>query len=106
MSVVIPRLACRIWHTLAAASCFYCHMKCEGEVMMIVREPKKVDTNKPVSLYTLMGRIASKKQFIEQTYPDTEEYWSCQRELAELERTLDKVNEAWMAHQRAPARRQ
>ena len=72
--------------------------------MMIVREPKKVDTNKPVSLYTLMGRIASKKQFIEQSYPDTEEYWSCQRELAELERDFDKANEVWMAQQRMAAR--
>lgn len=74
--------------------------------MMIVREPKKVDTNKPVSLYTLMGRIAAKKQFIEQSYPDTEEYWSCQRELAELERTFDKANEVWVAQQRTAARRQ
>lgn len=73
---------------------------------MIVREPKKVDTNKPVSLYMLMGRIAAKKQFIEQAYPDTEEYWSCQRELAELERTLDKANDAWMAQQRTGTRRQ
>lgn len=71
---------------------------------MIVREPKKVDTNKPVSLYTLMGRIASKKQFIEQSYPDTEEYWSCQRELAELERDFDKANDIWMAQQRTVKR--
>ena len=72
--------------------------------MMIVREPKKVDTNKPVSLYTILGRIASKKQFIEQSYPDTEEYWSCQRELAELERDFAKANEVWMAQQRMAAR--
>lgn len=73
---------------------------------MIVRELNKIETNKPVSLYTILGRIASKKQFIEQSYPDTEEYWSCQRELAELERMFDKANDMWMTQQSTPTRRQ
>lgn len=72
--------------------------------MMIVRKPKKVEVDKPVSLYTILGRIASKKQFIEQSYPDTEEYWSCQRELADLERDFDKANDIWLAQQRTAAR--
>lgn len=66
---------------------------------MIAREVKKPDPNKPVSLYTLMGRIAAKKQFIEQSHPHFEEFWNCQRELAELEREFDKANQLWMSHQ-------
>lgn len=67
--------------------------------MMIVREFKKPDPNKPVSLYTLLGKMAAKKEFIEQSYSFSEEYWSCQRELAELERTFDQANKLWMSHQ-------
>jgi hypothetical protein len=66
---------------------------------MIVREFKKPDPNKPVSLYTLLGQMAAKKEFIEQSYSFSEEYWSCQRELAELERTFDQANKLWMSHQ-------
>lgn len=66
---------------------------------MIVREFKKPDPNKPVSLYTLLGQMAAKKEFIEQAYSFSEEYWSCQRELAELERTFDQANKLWMSHQ-------
>jgi hypothetical protein len=66
---------------------------------MIVREFKKPDPNKPVSLYTLLGQMAAKKEFIEQSYSFSEEYWSCHRELAELERTFDQANKLWMSHQ-------
>ena len=66
---------------------------------MIAREVKKLEPNKPVSLYTLLGKMAAKKQFIEQAYSFSEEYWSCQRELAELEREFDKANQLWMSHQ-------
>jgi hypothetical protein len=66
---------------------------------MIVREAKKPELNKPVSLYTLLGQMAAKKQFIEQSHPHFEEFWNCQRELAELERTFDQANKLWMSHQ-------
>lgn len=67
--------------------------------MMIVREVKKPDPNKPMSLYTILGKMAAKKQFIEQSYSFSEEYWSCQRELAELEREFDRANQLWMKQQ-------
>ena len=66
---------------------------------MIVREAKKPELNKPVSLYTLLGQMAAKKQFIEQSHPHFEEFWNCHRELAELERTFDQANKLWMSHQ-------
>jgi hypothetical protein len=66
---------------------------------MIVRKIKKAETFQGVSLYTLLGQMAAKKQFIEQSYSFSEEYWSCQRELAELERTFDQANKLWMSHQ-------
>jgi hypothetical protein len=61
--------------------------------MMIVREPKTL------SLFELTAKIAVKKQFIAQSDPHFEEYWNCQRDLAELERTYDEANKAWMNYQ-------
>jgi hypothetical protein len=66
---------------------------------MIVRKTKKAEAFEGVSLYTILGKMAAKKQFIEQSYSFSEEYWSCQRELAELERSFDQANKLWMKHQ-------
>lgn len=66
---------------------------------MIVRKIVKPATASPVSLYTLLGKMAAKKQFIEQSHPHFEEFWNCHRELAELEREFDKANQLWMSHQ-------
>jgi hypothetical protein len=66
---------------------------------MIVRKIKKAETFQGVSLYTLLGQMAAKKQFIEQSHPHFEEFWNCHRELAELERAFDQANKLWMSHQ-------
>ena len=52
------------------------------------------------SLYTLCGQIAAKKQFIEQAWPHSEEYWNCQRDLAEMERKFAEENDLWVASQK------
>lgn len=71
--------------------------------MMIARKPK-VAVVQPVTLYTLLGQMASKRQFIEQSHPYSEEYWTCQRELAELERSFEAANKLWVSHQTSPKR--
>jgi len=71
---------------------------------MIVRKPRQPNADGPVSLYTLLGRMEAQKQFIAQALTHSEEYWNCQRDLAEMERTFAQANEVWMTHQRAVQR--
>ena len=66
---------------------------------MIVREPKARNASEAVSLYELTAKIAVKKEFIAQADSLSEEYWNCQRDLAELERTYDEANKIWLTHQ-------
>lgn len=67
---------------------------------MIVRDYKKPDANKPMSLYEMLGRMQAKREFIAQAYDFSEEYWTCQRELAVLERAFDEANKLWLDHQK------
>jgi hypothetical protein len=99
VSITTLRLGIATWLTLAAASCFCCHTQSEGVATMIVRKIKKAETFQGVSLYTLLGQMAAKKQFIEQSHPHFEEFWNCHRELAQLERAFDQANKLWMSHQ-------
>jgi hypothetical protein len=48
--------------------------------------------------------MEAQKQFIAQALTHSEEYWNCQRDLAEMERTFAQANEVWMTHQRAVQR--
>lgn len=71
---------------------------------MITRKPRVPNESEPVSLYTLLGRMQAQKEFIAQALEHSEEYWNCQRDLAEMERTFAEANEVWMAHQKTVKR--
>jgi phage shock protein A len=54
--------------------------------------------NIPETLRVLMGAIEIRRQFIKQAYDDSQEYWQCQRELANLERRWDEAEALWAKH--------
>ena len=67
--------------------------------------PSTAPASKPVSfkplpetLAALVGAIAVRKQFIASAYSDSEEFWSCQRDLAALERRWSEAERVWADH--------
>lgn len=60
-------------------------------------KPHKIG-NIPETLASLVGAIAVRKQFIASCYSDSDEYWRCQRDLADLERRWSEAERVWAAH--------
>lgn len=54
--------------------------------------------NIPETLRVLLGAMEVRHQFIKQAYTDSEEYWRCQRELANLERRWAEAEAVWAKH--------
>ena len=54
--------------------------------------------NIPETLRVLLGAMDVRRQFIKQAYTDSEEYWQCQRELANLERRWAEAEAVWAKH--------
>ncbi len=52
----------------------------------------------PETLGSLLGAMSVRRSFISQAYHDSQEYWSCQRDLAELERRWAEAEKVWAAH--------
>ena len=52
----------------------------------------------PETLASLIGAMAVRRQFIASAYSDSEEFWSCQRDLADLERRWAEAERVWAAH--------
>ena len=52
----------------------------------------------PETLRVLLGAMEIRRQFIKQAYDDSQEYWQCQRELANLERRFDEAEAVWAKH--------
>lgn len=66
-------------------------------VKVIAAKPHK--TGKiPETLGVLLGAMAARKSFISQAQIDTQEYWSCQRDLADLERRWAEAEKVWATH--------
>lgn len=66
-------------------------------VAVIPAKPCRVG-NIPETLSSLLGAMSVRRSFISQTYGDSQEYWSCQRDLAELERRWAEAEKVWAAH--------
>lgn len=61
--------------------------------------PKPFSIGKlPETLRVLLGAMETRRQFMRQAYTDSEEYWQCQRELADLERRWAEAEEVWAKH--------
>lgn len=52
----------------------------------------------PETLRVLLGAMEVRRQFIKQAYTDSQEYWQCQRELANLERRWAEAEAVWAKH--------
>lgn len=52
----------------------------------------------PETLGSLIGAMAVRKQFIASCYSDSDEYWRCQRDLADLERRWAEAERVWAHH--------
>lgn len=52
----------------------------------------------PETLGVLLGAMAVRKQYIAQAYTDSQEYWSCQRDMAALERRWAEAERVWADH--------
>lgn len=52
----------------------------------------------PETLAALVGAMAVRRQFIASAWDDSEEYWHCQRELADIERRWAEAEKVWAAH--------
>lgn len=52
----------------------------------------------PETLASLLGAMEARKSFIKQAYSDSEEYWQCQRDLADLERRWAEAEAVWAKH--------
>lgn len=60
--------------------------------------PHKIGTI-PETLGVLLGAMEIRRAFIKQTqYVSDEEYWRCQRDLADLERRWAEAEQVWAAH--------
>jgi hypothetical protein len=59
--------------------------------------PHKIG-NVPETLRVLLGAMDIRRQFLKQAYSDSEEYWDCQRELANLERRWAEAEALWAKH--------
>lgn len=68
-------------------------------VNVIPSKPHKIGKI-PETLGSLLGAITVRHQFIKQAYNDSQEYWSCQRDLAELERRWAEAEKVWAAYVR------
>lgn len=66
-------------------------------VKVIAAKPHKIGKI-PETLGCLLGAMSVRKSFISQAYVDTEEYWSCQRDLADLERRWAEAEKVWATH--------
>jgi hypothetical protein len=66
-------------------------------VRVIPAKPHKIGKI-PETLGSLLAAMSVREAFIGQTQPDTQEYWSCQRDLAELERRWAEAEKVWAAH--------
>jgi hypothetical protein len=66
-------------------------------VAVIPAKPHKVG-KMPETLGSLLGAMSVRRSFISQAYNDSQEYWSCQRDLAELERRWAEAEKVWAAH--------
>ena len=61
-------------------------------------QPHKIGTL-PETLGVLLGAMEIRRAFIKQTqYVSDEEYWRCQRDLADLERRWAEAEQVWAAH--------
>lgn len=61
-------------------------------------KPHKVGTI-PETLGVLLGAMEIRRAFIAQTqYVTSDEYWRCQRDLADLERRWAEAEQVWAAH--------
>lgn len=70
----------------------------------IAPKPHKVGPL-PETLASLVGAIAVRKQFIASCYSDSDEYWRCQRDLADLERRWAEAERVWADHIAKEAKR-
>lgn len=52
----------------------------------------------PETLASLIGAMAVRRQFIASCYSDSDEYWRCMRDLADLERRWAEAEKVWAAH--------
>ena len=60
--------------------------------------PHKIGTI-PETLGVLLGAMKIRRAFIKQAqYVSDEEYWRCQRDLADLERRWAEAEKVWAAH--------
>ena len=61
-------------------------------------KPHKIGTI-PETLGVLLGAMEIRRAFIKQAqYVSDEEYWRCQRDLANLERRWAEAEQVWAAH--------
>ena len=61
-------------------------------------KPHKIGTL-PETLGVLLGAMKIRRAFIKQAqYVSDEEYWRCQRDLADLERRWAEAEQVWAAH--------
>ena len=63
----------------------------------IPTKPHKIGSI-PETLGVLLGAMEIRRSFIKQAYGDSEEYWRCQRDLADLERRWAEAEQVWAAH--------
>lgn len=63
----------------------------------IPTKPHKIG-NLPETLGTLWGAMEIRKRFIAQAWDDSREYWSCMRDLADLERRWAEAEKVWAQH--------
>lgn len=64
----------------------------------IPTKPHKIGSI-PETLGVLLGAMEIRRSFIKQTqYVSDEEYWRCQRDLADLERRWAEAEKVWAAH--------
>jgi hypothetical protein len=52
----------------------------------------------PETLNVLLGAMDIRRQFMRQAHTDSQEYWQCQRDLADLERRWAEAEALWAKH--------
>lgn len=72
--------------------------RAECPTLQALRAKPHVIGDIPETLRVLVGAMETRRQFIKQAYSDSEEYWQCQRDLANLERRFDEAEAVWAKH--------
>lgn len=52
----------------------------------------------PETLSVLAGAMEIRRHHIKQAWPESHEYWSCQRDLAAIERRWAEAEKVWAEH--------